>query len=260
MSILDRIFATKREEVEQLRQTVSIEDYEAGLAHVSAPRGFLRALQRAEDIALIAEIKKASPSQGLIREHFDPVEIAKVYEAHGAACLSVLTDSEYFRGNLEYLEVARDAVTIPALRKDFIFDPIQVYQARTFGADAVLLIVAMLEDDQISELQNLIWDLGMDALVEVHTEEETARAIDLGCNLIGVNNRDLSTFTTDLSVSERLIPMITPFAFAVSESSVESRADVDRVKQAGAGAVLIGTRFTSQEDIGQAVDEVMSLA
>lgn len=260
MSILDRIFATKREEVEQLRQTISIADYEAGLAHVTAPRGFLRALQRSEDIALIAEIKKASPSQGLIRKHFDPVEIAKVYEAHGAACLSVLTDSEYFRGNLEYLEVARDVVSIPALRKDFIFDPIQIYQARTFGADAVLLIVAMLEDDQIRELQQLTWDLGMDALVEVHTEEETARAIDLGCNLIGVNNRDLSTFTTDLSVSERLIPMITPFAFAVSESSLESRADVDRVKQAGAGAVLIGTRFTSQEDIAQAVDEVMTPA
>ena len=257
MTILDRIHQTKREEVAELRQQTTREELLAQTATVTAPRGFLRALQRADDVALIAEIKKASPSQGLIRPDFDPVLIAKTYEAAGANCLSILTDKPYFQGDLAYLTAGRNAVSLPALRKDFIIDPLQIYQARVSGADAVLLIVAMLTDAEITEFQNLIWDLGMDALVEVHTEEETTRAIDLGCNLIGVNNRDLATFKTDLTVSERLIPMITPFAFAVSESSLESRADVDRVKAAGAGAVLIGTRFTREPDIASAVQSVM---
>jgi len=257
MTILERIHQTKREEVAQLHAKTSRDAFEREISKVTPARGFLRALQRADDIALIAEIKKASPSQGLIRPDFDPIEIAKTYELARADCLSILTDIPYFQGDLAYLTAGRNAVSLPALRKDFIIDPLQIYQARVAGADAVLLIVAMLSNAEISEFQNLIWDLGMDALVEVHTEEETARAIDLGCNLIGVNNRDLATFKTDLSVSERLIPMITPFAFAVSESSLESRADVDRVKDVGAGAVLIGTRFTREPDIASAVQSVM---
>ena len=257
MTILERIHETKRAEVAALHARTTQEKLIREIAAVSPPRGFLRALQRAPEIGLIAEIKKASPSQGLIRPDFDPVEIAKSYAAAGANCLSILTDQSYFQGDLQYLTHGRDAVDLPALRKDFIIDPLQIYEARRYGADAILLIVAMLSDAEITQFQDLVWDLGMDALVEVHTEGETARAIDLGCNLIGVNNRDLATFTTDLSVSERLIPMITPFAFAVSESSLESRADVDRVKAAGAGAVLIGTRFTREPDIEAAVHTVM---
>jgi len=258
MSVLDRIFAHKREEVAAAEARIPFADIRAMAADASPTRGFLRALMsRPGDLALIAEVKKASPSKGVIRPNFDPVLVAQAYERAGAEALSVLTDERYFQGSAENLRRARQATSLPCLRKDFIDAPYQVYEARAWGADAILLIVASLEDSQISDLQALAGELGMDVLVEVHSLEETQRALDLAAPLIGVNNRDLADFRTDLAFSEELIPMIAPFALPVSESALETRADLNRVQAAGARAVLIGTSFCASEDIESKVHEVM---
>lgn len=210
------------------------------------------------DLALIAEVKKASPSRGLIRPDFDAAEVAAAYARAGAQALSVLTDETYFQGSAENLVRAREAGGLPCLRKDFINDPYQIYEARAWGADAILLIVAGLDDASLADLHRLAVELGMDVLVEVHTDEETDRALALGAPLIGVNNRDLTDFRTTLGTSDRLLPRISPHAFAVSESALESRADLDRVHAAGAGAVLIGTAFCAAPDIEAKVREVMT--
>ena len=257
MSVLDRIFARKAEEVAIAKSRVPLADLKKMAADSEPPRGFKKALQEAPGLALIAEVKKASPSKGVIRADFDAVEIAKTYEGAGAQCLSVLTDEHYFQGSAENLQRARAAVSLPCLRKDFLNDPYQVYEARAWGADALLLIVASLEVGQLRDLQALAKELGMDALVEVHTEEESERALGAKAQMIGVNNRNLSDFTTSLSTSERLIPMIAPHALAVSESALETRADLDRVEAAGAKAALIGTTFCAAPDIESKVKEVM---
>ncbi|MGV3616061.1 MAG: indole-3-glycerol phosphate synthase TrpC [Fimbriimonas sp.] len=258
MSVLDRIFAVKREEVAAAKARLSQKELEGRIADADAPRGFLRALEASpDDVALIAEVKKASPSKGLIRPNFDPEAIGRVYAAAGAAALSVLTDVPHFQGAPEYLGLARAASGLPVLRKDFLDDPYQLYEARAWGADAVLLIVAALDDGQLRDLQALAWDLGMDALVEVHTEGETERALAAKCPLIGVNNRDLGDFKTSLAISDRLLPLIAPHATAVSESALETRRDLDRVRDAGARAVLIGTTFCAAPDIEGKVREVM---
>jgi indole-3-glycerol phosphate synthase len=258
MSVLDRIFAVKRDEVAAAKGRVSQAELQSRIADADAPRGFLRALRSSpDDVALIAEVKKASPSKGLIRPDFDPEAIARAYAAGGAAALSVLTDVPHFQGSPEYLGLARTASGLPVLRKDFLDDPYQVYEARAWGADAVLLIVAALDDATLRDLQALTWELGMDALVEVHTEAETERALALGCPLIGVNNRDLGDFRTSLEISDHLLPLIAPHATAVSESALETRADLDRVRDAGARAVLIGTTFCAAPDIEAKVREVM---
>jgi len=258
MSVLDRIFATKAEEVAAARATVSFEEIQRRAAAADAPRGFLRALEASTDrLALIAEVKKASPSKGVIRADFDAAEIARIYARAGATCLSVLTDVPYFQGSAENLQLARAASSLPCLRKDFLNDPYQVYEARAWGADAILLIVAALDDASLASLHALATSLGMDVLVEVHTGEETERALRQGFPLIGVNNRNLADFRTSLEYSEELIPRIAPHALAVSESALETPADLARVLAAGARAVLIGTTFCAAPDIEEKVHELM---
>ena len=258
MNALARIFDVKRVEVEEAKRAVPLADVKKHAAEAGPVRGFKSALENAPPrMGLIAEVKKASPSRGLIRSDFDPAEIALSYERAGAHALSVLTDEKHFQGSKGNLKLARAAIGLPVLRKDFLYDPYQVYEARAWGADAILLIVASLEPAQITELRGLARELGMDSLVEVHTEDEAQIAIELGCDLIGVNNRDLATFKTDLAASDRILPMISSEAFAVSESGLETLGDIARVQDEGARAVLIGTTFCAAPDIESKVKEVM---
>lgn len=258
MSVLDRIFAEKRLEVEARQAQVPLADLRARAVEIPvSERGFRQALVEADGVALIAEVKKASPSQGLIRPDFDPAEIAAAYARAGATALSVLTDGPNFQGDARYIGVAKAASGLPALRKDFIYHPYQVWEARLWGADAILLIVASLSDGQIEELHGLAQGIGLDVLVEVHDEAEAERALRLQCPLIGVNNRDLRTFKTELETSERILPILAPHATAVSESAIETHADVLRMQAAGARAVLIGTTFCASPNIEPKVREVM---
>jgi len=259
MSALSKIFEGKRAEVEAAKAAHTLNDIRA-MANDSGPvRPFRTALSHSsKPVALIAEIKKASPSKGLIREDFDAEQMARTYEEAGAQALSVLTDTPHFQGSKIYLEHARRATGLPVLRKDFIFDKYQVYESRAMGADAILLIVAALESMELLHLRSLAMELGMDALVEVHTESEAQIAMELGCHLIGVNNRNLGTFETSLEVSDRILPMIAAPALAVSESAIEAHEDVERVRKAGARAVLIGTTFCATPDMGAKVKEVMN--
>ena len=259
MSVLSKIFEGKRDEVEAAKSQVSLQDIKS-IAHDTEPtRGFRNALSHADKpVALIAEVKKASPSKGVIREDFDAAQIATIYEQAGAHALSVLTDEKHFQGSAENLKRARAATQLPILRKDFIFHAYQVYEARAWGADAILLIVSALEAMEIMHLKGLATELGMDSLVEVHSEHEAQIAMELGCYLIGVNNRNLGTLQTDLAVSERVLPMISKPALSVSESAIETSADVERVHRSGARAVLIGTTFCASPDIGAKVREVMN--
>lgn len=258
MSRLNEIFEHKRSEVAAAKALLPESELEAIARSMPPTKGFLRALTGHPDLALIAEVKKASPSMGTIRGDLDPVATARTYESAGAQCLSVLTDVKYFSGSPEYLKQIRRAVSIPLLRKDFVDDPYQILEARAWGADAILLIVASLSPTQVSELSAFAKDLDLDVLVEVHTVAEAELALELSCDLIGVNNRDLSTFQTRLETSDTILPMLIGHAVAVSESALETRADLDRVKKAGANAVLIGTTFCSAPDIGAKVHEVMA--
>jgi indole-3-glycerol phosphate synthase len=255
--MLTRIYEQKRLEVEHSKGLVSEGTLREMAREVEPPRGFRRALESTPGLALIAEVKKASPSRGVIREDFDPQEIAKAYERAGAHCLSVLTDMPYFQGSPANLAICRSATKLPCLRKDFIFDGYQVAESRAWGADAILLIVAMLEDAAIRELHAQAVHLGMDVLVEVHTVPEAERALALGADLIGVNNRDLADFGTSLGPSETILPLLSGRCVPVSESALESRADLDAVESSGAKAVLIGTTFCSAPDIEAKVKEVM---
>jgi indole-3-glycerol phosphate synthase len=258
MTILERIFATKREEVERGMDRYGLADMENRALQAKATRGFRTALMASKrKPALIAEVKKASPSEGVIRARFNPETIARIYEKAGAACLSVLTDVEYFQGSAENLKRCKVAVKLPLLRKDFIYHEFQVLESRAMGADAILLIAAMLEREQMGELHALAESLDLDVLVEVHNENEVDAALSIGARLVGVNNRDLATFETDLGTTARLAPLITPHAFLVSESALRTHEDVERAAEAGAGAVLIGTTFCAAEDIGEKVREVM---
>lgn len=260
MSRLAQIFDFKRREVEGARARVPLADLKDQAADAPASRGFRSALVagwQKKGLALIAEVKKASPSMGTIRADFDPVAVAQAYERAGADCLSVLTDVEFFQGSPQNLVAARQAVSLPLLRKDFLFDEYQVYEARAWGADAILLIVAGLEQSAIRDLSALAKGMGMDVLVEVHSEAEAEVALALDCDLVGVNNRDLATFETDLGVSEAVLPLFGKAVVRVSESALGSRADLDRVQAAGAQAVLIGTTFCAAPSIEKKVREVM---
>ncbi len=260
MTILEQIFETKREEVE-LAKSLMNSNFMHGKAQISPPRrGFLNALKSSRiKPALIAEVKRASPSQGeIVTGEFDPVKIAKIYEESGAACLSVLTDVKYFGGSPEYLQRVREAVDIPLLRKDFIFDVYQLDEAVIWGADCILLIVAGLEPKVLSILYKEARKRNLEVLVEVHNEEEIEIALRLQPDLIGINNRDLATFETDIATTKRLIEMIPDGIFTVSESALHSRDDVKLVQSFGADAVLIGTAFCGAEDIGAKVREVMA--
>ena len=257
---LERIAAAKRGEVEALRDRLNPAEAERRIAELPPCRGFARALGegRRREIGLIAEVKKASPSKGLIREDFHPVELARGYEAAGADCLSVLTDREFFRGANEYLTRIREAVGLPLLRKDFTIDPLQIYEARLIGADAILLIAAILKPDELKSFHGLAKDLGMDVLVEVHDRREMETVLELGlAELVGINNRDLRTFVTDLKTTEELAGLAPDHATLVSESGIMSPEDLERVRSAGADAVLIGEHFMRQPDVGEAVLALM---
>ena len=258
-AILQKILAHKRQEVAEAKRVHPLEDLHARIAAIPPTRGFATALRTRsmEETAIIAEVKKGSPSKGLIRVDFDPVDIARGYERCGATCLSVLTDREFFMGELSFLPAIAEAVRLPLLRKDFIVDAYQLYEARAFRADAVLLIAAALEDGELAELAGKARGLGLDVLLEVHDEEELERALRLPVDLLGINNRNLSTFVTDLAVTERLLPRIPRERLAVSESGIETRADIRRLAAAGAGAFLIGESLMRAEDFGAKLQSLL---
>lgn len=257
--ILQRILATKQQEINARQQKVSIDDLQQQAHHVSPSRGFVAALRRRVEqggSGVIAEIKKASPSKGVIREDFNVVEIARSYEAGGASCLSVLTDHEYFQGHEVFLTQARSACTLPVIRKDFIVDPYQVVEARAIGADCILLIVAALDDDALSELHAQARSLGMDVLVEVHDREELERALRLDLELVGINNRDLRTFDTRLETTIELLKLIPAGCMVVTESGIHTRDDVALMRQHDVHAFLVGEAFMRKPDPGAELKEL----
>ena len=250
--VLDRIAAYKRRDVAARKAAQSQDQIESLAMIAGMPRGFRSALERRAEPgrpALIAEIKKASPSKGLIRPDFDPPALARAYEAGGAACLSVLTDGPSFQGADDYLVAARAAVALPCLRKDFLVDPWQVAESRALGADCILIILAMIDDVLADELLSEARRFGMDALIETHDEDEMARAADLGGALVGINNRSLRTFEVDLGATARLAPLSPPGSLLVAESGLFSPADVAEVAGAGASAILVGESLMRQDDV-----------
>jgi indole-3-glycerol phosphate synthase len=248
---LTKICDTKREEVAARKAASTLADLAARAAAQTAPRGFEAALRQCAEtgFALIAEIKKASPSKGLIRADFDPPAHARAYEAGGATCLSILTDAPYFQGHEDYLVAARAACTLPVLRKDFMVDPWQCAEARAIGADAILIIVAALDDGQMAEIEMAAREHGMDVLVEVHNEAEMERAAKLKSRLIGVNNRDLKRFVTDLGTTARLAPLAPEGTFLVAESGIGGHEDVLTLAEAGAKAFLVGESLMRHADV-----------
>jgi indole-3-glycerol phosphate synthase len=259
--ILDTIAAYKRTEVAERKALRSQDEIERAAQAASAPRGFRAALERRHApgrLALIAEVKKASPSKGLIRRDFDPPALARAYEAGGAACLSVLTDEPSFQGTDAYLTAARDAVALPCLRKEFLVDPWQVAESRALGADAILVILSMVDDALAGELAAEAARLSMDALVEVHDAGEMARAARLGARLVGVNNRNLRTFETDLGVTEDLAALAPADALLVTESGIFTTLDVVRLERAGARAMLVGESLMRQPDVTAATAALLA--
>ena len=260
-TILDTILQRKREEVAERRMRTSLFELKTRAAAAPPLRGFADAIHAkiaAGQAAVIAEVKKASPSKGVIRADFDPAAIARSYAAGGAACLSVLTDIDFFQGSDDYLRQARAACTLPVLRKDFIVDAWQVYEARTLGADCILLIAAALDDARLSEFAFIAGELGMDVLVEVHDVDELERALPVPARLLGINNRNLKTFDVSLQTTLDLQPMVPADRVLVTESGILSRADVALMREAGVNAFLVGEAFMRQPEPGGALRELFA--
>jgi indole-3-glycerol phosphate synthase len=257
--ILLKILNRKREEIAERSAMCSIEQLKEQCAKADPVRGFIRAIEQRivnHELAVIAEIKKASPSKGVIRADFQPAEIARSYAVNGAACLSVLTDRDYFQGHEDYLQQARAACELPVIRKDFIIDPYQVYEARTIDADCILLIVAALDDDNLNMLCELAHELGMDVLMEVHDEQEMQRALKTSARLIGINNRNLRTFDTTLDTTLRMIESVSDDHILVTESGIHSRDDVQLMCANGVHAFLVGEAFMRAENPGERLAEL----
>jgi indole-3-glycerol phosphate synthase len=265
VSILDEILVTKREEVARAKSQTPVEELKARVGDLDRPRNFFSAVTTAtkKPVNLIAEVKKASPSAGVIRENFDPVEIARIYADAGADALSVLTDEKYFQGKLEYIQAVRDAVRLPVLRKDFLIDPYQVYESRVAGADAVLLIAEALETSIMIDLQILATELNMTCLIEVHDLDNLMRVRDnvigfphRSYSLLGINNRDLRTFRTDLGTTLRMCELVADRRVLVSESGIHSAQDIRKLAEAGVAAVLVGESLMRSADIGGKIAEM----
>jgi len=257
--ILSEIIQTKREEVAKASAVYSLSDLEQQISGAPAPRGFERAIVSRVNhgqTAVVAEIKKASPSKGVIRENFDPVEIALSYQSHGATCLSVLTDRDYFQGSPDFLVAARSATRLPTLRKDFMVDPYQIFEARCMGADCILLIVAALGQKQMLELADVASSLDLDILVESHSHEELLRALEVKTALIGINNRNLRTFETSLDTTLSLLGEIPDDRVVITESGIHTEQDITKVKSANVRAFLVGEAFMRQSDPGLALGQL----
>ena len=262
--ILKKILQVKEKEVAAAKARESLAELRRRVGDLEdQPRGFARTLRTMADsggTALIAEVKKGSPSKGIIRADFDPLEIATIYQEAGATCLSVLTDQQFFFGHLRFLGLIREQVSLPLLRKDFIVDPYQVVQARVAGADAILLIAAAVDDGKLRELAELARELQLDTLLEVHDAEELERALTLPVDLIGINNRNLKTFVTDLAITEQLAARIPREQLAVAESGINSRADIERLQRAGAGAFLVGESLMREENIEAKLQSLLGIS
>jgi indole-3-glycerol phosphate synthase len=259
--ILQEIVAHKQREVRAAKAVASIAELTARIRDLEdTPRGFERHLREAVAsnwTAIIAEVKKGSPSKGLIRADFDPLEIAGIYQNNGATCLSVLTDEKFFLGHLRYLALIREAVSLPLLRKDFICDPYQIYEARAAGADAILLIAAILDLNQLRDFHAAAREIHLDVLLEVHDEAEMEKGLQTDCTLIGVNNRNLRTFETDLGTTARLARMLPANRLLVAESGINSRADIVRLQSDGAGVFLVGESLMREDNIGVKLQELL---
>ncbi len=258
--ILREIVRNRAARLSRQKQLISVDEIKNRLGSAMPVRDFRAAVigkGKADDIRIIAEVKKASPSKGVIRDVFDPLALAKEYEANGASAISVLTEEKYFQGSLEYLRLIKEKTGLPVLRKDFIIDEYQIYEARSAGADAVLLIAAILDE---KALKNFIWlteALGMAALIEVHDEEEIKKALEAGASLIGVNNRDLKTFKVDINATIRLLPLVPKDKILVSESGLSAREEILTLKKAGVSAFLIGTALVKEKDAGKKLRELL---